>query len=570
VATAISDAQARTELHSFAEEQAALQRVATLLAHGTPLEELFAAAAREVGRLLDVDFTLISRSEPPGAQVSVGAWSARGGGVPFPVGARMEFGGRSVVSLVIGTGGAARIDDYADTAGPTADAAHRYGLRSAVGVPIEVQDRLWGVLAAASGREEPLPADTEARLARFAELVGIAIADAQARLQLRRFADEQAALRRVATLVARAAPAEEVFTAVAEEAGQLLRVDYTVLSRYDRDGLATIVGAWAQTDPGRPLPTGRRLEPEGDNMHALVFRTRRAARIDDYAEASGAFADLAREWSYRASVGVPIIVAGRLWGVLIAGSRVEPLPPATEERLSGFTQLVATAIANAEAQAAVAASRARIVAAGDTARRHIERNLHDGAQQRLVALAMQLRSAVRTSVPAGAETLVADLDEVAAGMIEVLDELREIARGLHPAILAKGGLTPALRTLARRSAVPVRLDVAVPGRLPEPVELAAYHVAAEGLTNAAKHADATTVDVHVTTGDGQLRMELRDDGRGGADPTRGSGLVGLTDRVEALGGQLSIRSPAGAGTTLQAQLPLTPTPADLRRDEPVP
>jgi signal transduction histidine kinase/ketosteroid isomerase-like protein len=558
VATAISDAQARTELHSFAEEQAALQRVATLVAHGAPSEQLLAAAAREVGRLLDVDFTVLSRYEPPGAQVSVGAWSAKGGDVPFPVGTRVEIGARTVVSLVIRTGRAARIDDYADTSGPTADAARRYGLRSAVGVPIEVQDRLWGVMAAASGHEQPLPANTEERLVRFSELVGIAIADARARLQLRRFADEQAALRRVATLVAGAAPAEEVFTAVAEEAGRLLRVDYTVLSRYDPDGLATIVGAWARADPGRPVATGLRLEPEGDNMHALVFRTHRAARIDDYADASGAFADVARSWAYRASVGVPIDVEGRLWGVMIAGSRVEPLPRGTEERLSGFTQLVATAIANAEARAAVAASRARIVAAGDTARRDIGRNLHDGAQQRLVALAMQLRS-LRASVPPETETLTAVLDEVAAGMIGVLDELREIARGLHPAVLARGGLSPALKTLARRSPVPVRLDVAVEGRLPEPVELAAYYAVAEALTNAAKHADATVVDISVATGDGLLRMELRDDGRGGADPTAGgSGLVGLTDRVEALGGRLSVRSPAGAGTTLEVVLPLTP------------
>jgi GAF domain-containing protein/ketosteroid isomerase-like protein len=559
VSTAISDAQARTELHSFAEEQAALHRLATLVAHGTPPEELFGAAVQEVGRLLDVDFIILSRYEPPDRQVSVGAWSAEGGRGPFPVGTRVELGGRNVVSLVMRTGRAARIDDYGDASGPTAHVARDYGLRSAVGVPIEVRDRLWGVMAAASGREQPLPADTEARLTRFTELVAIAITDAQARLQLRAFADEQAALRRVATLVARAATAEEVFTAVAEEVGQLLGVDYTVLSRYDSDGLVTVVGGWARDDPGRPLAIGLRLRPEGQNMHALVFRTHRAARIDDYAAASGAFADVARDWAYRASVGVPIHVEGRLWGVMIAGSRVEPLSPDTEERLSGFTQLVATAIANAEARAAVAASRARIVAAGDTARRHIERDLHDGAQQRLVTLALQLRAAVRTSVPAGAGTLNALLDGVAAGITDVLDELREIARGLHPAVLAEGGLTPALKTLARRAAVPVRVDVSVDGRLREPVELAAYYVVAEALTNAAKHADATVVDVRVATGEGLLRVEVRDDGRGGADPTAGSGLVGLIDRVEALGGRLSVRSPSGAGTTLEVVLPLTPT-----------
>jgi signal transduction histidine kinase/limonene-1,2-epoxide hydrolase len=557
VATAISDAQARTDLRRFADEQAALQRVATLVAHATPPEELFAAAAREVGRLLDVDFTILSRYEPPDTQVSVGGWSAEGGGVPFPVGARVQLDGRNVVSQVMRTGRAARIDSYAGASGVTADAASRYGLRSAVGVPIEVEGQLWGVMAAVSRHEQPLPADTETRLARFTELVVIAITDAQARLQLRAFADEQAALRRVATLVARAAPGEEVFTAVAEETGQLLRVDYTVLSRYDRDGMVTVVGGWARDDPGRPLEIGLRLQPDGQNIHALVFRTRRAARIDDYTDASGAFADVARDWAYRASVGVPIDVEGRLWGVMIAGSRVEPLPADTEQRLSRFTQLVATAIANAEAQAAVAASRARIVAAGDSARRDIERNLHDGAQQRLVALALRLREAARTLVPPGAGPLRTVLDQVAAGMTEVLDELREIARGLHPAVLADGGLRAALRTLARRSAVPVHIDVSVAGRLPEPVELAAYYVVAEALTNAAKHADATVVDVQVATDDGLLRMELRDDGCGGADPESGSGLLGLIDRVEALGGRLAVHSPPGAGTTLEVMLPLT-------------
>jgi signal transduction histidine kinase len=308
-----------------------------------------------------------------------------------------------------------------------------------------------------------------------------------------------------------------------------------------------------------PFPVGTRVELGGRNVVSLVIRTGRTARIDDYADASGAFADVARDWAYRASVGVPIDVEGRLWGVMIAGSRVEPLPRGTEERLSAFTQLLATAIANAEARAAVAASRARIVAAGDAARRQLGRNLHDGAQQRLVALALQLRSAVRTPVPPDAEMLTALLEQTAAGITDVLDELRGIARGLHPAVLAEGGLTLALRTLARRSAVPVRLDVEVEGRLPEPVELAAYYVVAEALTNAAKHADATVMDVRVATGDGLLRMELRDDGRGGADPTEGSGLLGLTDRVEALGGRLSIRSRAGAGTTLEVALPLTPT-----------
>jgi signal transduction histidine kinase len=240
---------------------------------------------------------------------------------------------------------------------------------------------------------------------------------------------------------------------------------------------------------------------------------------------------------------------------MIVASGVGPLPSDAEERLAGFTELAATAIANAEAQAALTASRARIVAAADATRQRIERNLHDGAQQRLVSLALELRAA-QAAVPPGASELVRQLDGVAAGLDGVLEELREIARGLHPAILADGGLRPALKTLARRSAVPVHLDVTVTRRLPEPVEIAAYYAAAEALTNAAKHARATVADIDVAEDDGVLHVRVRDDGRGGADFGHGSGLVGLRDRAEALGGHLRLRSPPGAGTVLEIDLPL--------------
>jgi len=233
------------------------------------------------------------------------------------------------------------------------------------------------------------------------------------------------------------------------------------------------------------------------------------------------------------------------------------LPPDTEARLAGFTELAGTAIANAEAQAALTASRARIVAAADTARRRIERDLHDATQQRLVSLALHLRSTVQAAVPPGADELTAQVDGVAEEIVGVVDELRELARGLHPAALADGGLRPALKTLARRTAVPVRLDVQVDGRLPEPIELAAYYVVAEALTNTVKHAQATVIDVQAAAGDGVLRVRVRDDGRGGADPSDGSGLIGLTDRVEALGGRLTLDSPPAAGTTMQVALPLT-------------
>jgi signal transduction histidine kinase len=445
------------------------------------------------------------------------------------------------------------LDD--DASGPTADTAPGWASRSVVGVPISVEGRLWGVMCVASGRE-PLPADTEERLAAFTELVATAIANAQARVELRGFAEEQAALRRVATLVARAAPAEEVFAAVTAEVGRVLSADLTIMSRYDPDDTATIVGAWSSTGAAPPTPVGSRFELGGRNAHTLVFQTGRPARTGR-AEASGAAADVFREWGIRTAVGAPIHVEGRLWGVMsVVTTRGEPLPADTETRLAGFTELVATALADAEAHAALAASRARIVAAADATRRRIERDLHDGAQQRLVSLALHLRSTVRAAVPAEAGDLTARLDAVATELTGALEELRELARGLHPAALAAGGLRPALKALARRSAVAVRLDVRVEGRLPEEIELAAYYTVAEALTNTAKHASATVADVEVETGGDVLHVRVRDDGRGDADVSRGSGLVGLTDRVEALGGRLWLHSPPGAGTTVQISLPL--------------
>jgi GAF domain-containing protein len=384
-----------------ADQQAALRRVATLVASGPSPEDVFAAVTAEIGRVLDVDVTVMGRYDADGAATVLGTWTRTGAPVPLPVDGRAKLGGRNVTTLVFETGRPARLDSYGDASGPVADLVRRWGFRSFAGVPISVEGRLWGVVVVAYTHEEPLPMSTEARLAGFTELVGTAIANAQARTELRDFAEEQAALRRVATLVAQAVPPHDIFSAVAEEVRRLLKVDYTVLSRYDSDGLVTVVGGWADADPGRPLAIGLRLKPAGRNMHTLVLETGRPARIDDYAEASGAFAEVARDWEYRSAVGVPISVEDRLWGVMIVGSRVSPLPVGTEKRLAGFTELVATAIANAAAQAALNPSRARIVTAADTTRRQIERDLHDGAQQGLVSLALRLR-AVKAAVPAEA------------------------------------------------------------------------------------------------------------------------------------------------------------------------
>ena len=389
--------------------------------------------------------------------------------------------------------------------------------------------------------------------------LAVSLDNAQLYAESRQIAGEQAALRRVAMLVAQAAPPEAVFTAVAAEAGRLLGVDVAVLIRYDPQGAITVVGAWTSTDAPAPTPVGGRLPLGGDNVTTLVFRTGQAARTD-YADVSGVIGDVAtRDWGLRSSVGVPIRVEDRLWGaVMVALTGEELLPADAEERLAGFTELAATAVANAEAQAELTASRARIVAAADQARRRIEQDLHDGAQQPLVALKLRLRVA-RAAVPPELGELGAELDRAAAVAAGALNELREIAHGLHPAVLAKGGLRFALNALARRSPVPVDLRVRVGGRLPEPVEVSAYYIVAEALTNAAKHARASAVAVEAEVVGDLLRVAVSDDGVGGADLAGGSGLAGLKDRVEALGGRIVLHSPHGAGTSLRAELPLTAT-----------
>jgi signal transduction histidine kinase len=384
--------------------------------------------------------------------------------------------------------------------------------------------------------------------------LAVSLDNAQLYAEYRRIADEQAALRRVATLVARAEPPEAVFATVAEEAGQLLAVDFALLIRYGEAETMEIVGLWTTQDGLPPTPLGTQLRLGGTNVSTLVYRTHRAARTyrDD---ATGA---IGRITGWQSAVGVPISVASRLWGVLLAGSRSDEAPPPdSETRLSGFAELVSTAIANAEARAEVAASRARIIAAADQARQRIERDLHDGAQQRLVSLALWLRKA-QAAVPSGLDELRSQLDNAVANANDALEEVQEIARGIHPAVLARGGLRPALRALARRSPVPVQLDLLAEQRLPEHVEVSVYYIVAEALTNAAKHARASAVSIRADVAGNLLRVTVTDDGTGGAVVGGGTGLVGLKDRVEALGGRLGLTSPDGGGTSLTAELPITP------------
>jgi signal transduction histidine kinase len=531
------------------------------VARGAAPEEVFTAVAGEVGQLLPVDQAALCRYEPDGALTFVSQWgrvTAR-----FPVGSRWKLGGRNVGTLVFQTGRPARVDyDAESSSGPLGAGIRDAGLRSAIGTPIIVEGRLWGTISVASQREQPLPADTEARLVSFTELVATAIANTESRTGLARLAEEQAALRRVAMLVARATPPQQVFAAVTEEVGRLFLAYYAGMYRYESDGMLAFVASWggAELDQ-RTLHVGSRWKLGGHNLGTLVFETGRPTRIDGYADASGPLGTAVREAGIRSTVGAPITVEGRLWGLIgIGANREQSLALDTDEHLASFTELVATAIANAESRSELAASRRRIVAASDQARRRIERDLHDGTQQRLVSLGLAV-CAAEADVAAGRGDPRVHLARIVAGLGDTVAELQDFSRGIHPAILSERGLGPALRALARRSAVPVELDVTTHARCPEPVEIAAYYVASEALANAMKHAQASHVEMSLAVRGGSLLLSVRDDGVGGADPAQGSGLAGLTDRVEALGGSIHVHSVAGAGTHITVDLPLEYEPA---------
>ena len=304
------------------------------------------------------------------------------------------------------------------------------------------------------------------------------------------------------------------------------------------------------------VPVGSPVDVDGPTVIARIHRSGTPERVESYEGLPGKTAKIVRDLGFKSAVGAPVKLAGRLWGALIVFTvQDQQFPPDSERRIADFAELVALALANAEARDALAASRARIVEIGDAERRRLERNLHDGAQQQLVALALTLRMCGARLTEGGpeAEALLARAN---AELADALEELRELARGIHPSILTDRGLEPALEMLAGRASLPLELDVDLAERLPGPVEAAVYYVVAEALTNASKHAQASHVRVDVSRGDGVALLEVRDDGIGGADQRAGSGLRGLCDRVEALGGHLDLVSPAGTGTTLRARIPI--------------
>jgi signal transduction histidine kinase/uncharacterized protein YoaH (UPF0181 family) len=550
VATAVANTEARIELARLADEQAALRRVATLVAEEAPVAELFAKVAQEVGSAFGprVDAAIL-RYEADDTATVVAVWGSQpAGGIRVDL--RLPIDGSGVAAKVFRERRPIRVDDYPAADGAIAEHARQHGITSAVGCPILVQSRLWGAMVVAHYEAEPFPVDTELRVSRFTELVATAIANAEARAELQRLADEQAALRRVATLVAEAATANEVFDAVIMEVGRLLGAAQVGMCRFEGPHEGTIV-AQRDQDPSI-VRAGMRVPIEGDSVTSRVLRTGRSARIDLTEEGHGAMADLARRTGAAVTVGAPIKVESRLWGVIAASWRPGHLPPPrAEERLSEFAGLLDTAIANADSRDQLTASRARVLTAGDEARRRVVRDLHDGAQQRLVHTIVTLKLARQAYAEGSdrAESLLADaLDHAEQGNAE----LRDLAHGILPAALTRGGLRAGIDALVSRLDLPVDVDVTFE-RFPPEIEASAYFVVAEALTNVVKHSQAARAQVTAAVEDGTLRLEIRDDGVGGADP-EGHGLLGIGDRVAALGGRLRIDSPPG-GTVLVAELP---------------
>ena len=559
VATAIANTEARRELGRVAAEQAALGRIATLVAVAVPPADVFTAVVAEVGGLFGVPLVGLFRYDGEGvATVIAGTGkvlSYLGRRWPCPV------DDPGLVTRVLRTGRPLRIDDYRQIRSVISESAREFGIGMAAGVPILVNGRVWGAVMVAAGHERPpLPADTLDRLAVFTELMATAIANSDARTEIERLVQEQAALRRIATLVAQGAETGEVFAAVAREVSEVMHLPVAAVQRYEDDETTTVIAAWS--DRPHPFQPGTRWPYHASGLAARLRQTGRAGRVVDYSHRRGAFAARARKVGLHSVAAAPITVDGAVWGLVTTASTDGPLPDQVEDRLAEFTELLGTAIANTQSRTELSASRARIVAAADETRRRLERDLHDGIQQRLVSLALKART-IETMTGRPPDQIRAELSLLAGGLGTALDELREISRGIHPAVLSEAGLGPALKALARRSAVPVELKLNLSSPPAEHLQVAGYYVASEALTNTAKHAQASVITMRVDGRDGALTFSIRDDGIGGADPSRGSGIIGLKDRVEALGGTISVLSPPGHGTTLHVHLPAVPSAAAM-------
>jgi signal transduction histidine kinase len=397
-----------------------------------------------------------------------------------------------------------------------------------------------------------MPAGAEPRIAQFTKLVATAISNIHARAEERRLSDQQAALRRVATIVARECSPEEVFVTVAEEVGVLLGADSGSINRFEPDGYCTVLGSWGKLRDA--FKVGSRWKLDGDSVSASVYRTGRPVRLDSYERGSGSMAAAARGAGVHSSVAGPIVINGRRWGALVAATaQAEPMATDAESQVAQFAELVATSISNAQARSDLAASRSRIAAATDEERRRVVRDLHDGPQRGLVHTILSINLARRELERDGeaAAELVGDALESAQA---ATDELRELAHGILPSVLTHEGLWAGIRALTSRMSIPVETAVSV-GRLAPEIEASAYFVVAEALTSAAKRSNAQRAWVTARLEHAMLLVEVRDDGIGGAQAP-GTGLVGLRDRLAVLDGTLRVETPAGRGTVVAAAIPI--------------
>ena len=537
----IQSAQARTQL---AQEQSALRRVAEVAARDAPTEEILAAVALEASTVANVEYSGLFRHNPDGSTEIVALHGAPEG---YFVGMRAPGDGDGKVLQALKSGQHARVDDLTSVPGSWPAIATRSGFTTGVGVPISINGALWGALFAA-GRQT-LSAATEEQLTRFADLAGVAMSAAQARRAVRTLAETEAALSRVAGLVARGAALDEVFTAVATEASHLIADVAAVLVQFDSDGSFIAVAA-----ANSAVPVGFRGLPQEVALLTDLTRTGIPAPLESFQGTLST--DAAQQAQIGPTIAAPITVEGRLWGALTLSSRHWPVPEDIDQRLRKFAELAGAAIANAENKANLTASRARVVAAADEARRRLQRDVHDTAQQRLVHTILTLKLAQQAITTGGPPDAL--VEEALLNAERASSELRDIVRGILPAALTRGGLRLGLESLISDLALTVDLSVTSP-RVSTATEQTAYLIVAEALTNVIKHAHAERAAVSVALEGDTLVIEVRDDGIGGADPIRGTGLVGLADRVDAVDGALTLASPPGGGTTLLVSLPVLTT-----------
>lgn len=543
VSAVLTNGQMQDSLRALAEEQGALRRVAELAAQNAPAEQVLQAVAVEASGLADVEFGMVLRFVDQEGGNEIVALD----GAPdnFSLGMRTPGTGDSSVHRVWRTGRAARVEDLGTVSGLWPRMSHERGFTTSAGVPVTIRGALWGALIVA-GRGAPFPRAIEQHLANFADIAATAIAATDARLELRLVAEEQAALRRVAELVARGATLREVFNAAATETSTLLGSNGATLMRYE-DGDTAVAVAVCDSS----LALGASVPVNAGTVLDDVRRTERPVRIDRTMQRS--LPDTADDQGPVHEVAVPIIVEGRLWGALTSSTSSLPLPVDSETRLTPFAELAAAAIANAENRSKLTASRARVVATADETRRKLQRDVHDGAQQRLVHTIIALKLA-RQAVSAG-DSPADLLNEALVNAERANTELRDIVHGILPGSLTRGGLRAGLESLVGDLSIPVDLRVNAP-RLPAPVETTGYFIVAEAITNVVKHSRATRASIDVDADGTTLVLVVHDNGVGGADPSGGTGLTGLFDRVEANAGTLTVTSESQEGTTVRGMLPL--------------